>query len=170
MKQKITPFLWFDKDAKEAMEFYVDTFNNSPEKKSESKIVTTKYYPSGITEGPMAGMDGKVLTGVFTLEGQTFMCLDGGPLFKPNESTSFLVECENQAEIDHFWNAITKNGGEESQCGWCKDRWGFSWQIVPPMEQFLNGPDTEGNARATQAMLQMKKIDIKKLEDAYNGS
>lgn len=168
--KKITPFLWFDKNAKEAIEFYVATFNSSPGKKTESKVVTIKYYPPGITEGPMAGMDGRVLTGVFMLEGETFMALDGGPLFKPNESVSFLVDCTTQEEIDHFWDAFTQNGGQESECGWCKDKWGFSWQICPPMEQFLNGQDNEGNARALQAMLQMKKIEIVKLEQAYKGS
>jgi predicted 3-demethylubiquinone-9 3-methyltransferase (glyoxalase superfamily) len=166
--QKITPFLWFDKDAKEAIDFYVATFNTSPGKKSESEVVKIKYYPPGITEGPMAGMDGKVLTGVFTLEGQTFMCLDGGPLFKPNESMSFLIECKTQEEIDHYWNAFTKEG-QESQCGWCKDKWGFSWQVCPSMEQFFTSPDSEANGRAMQAMLAMKKIDIAKLQEAFDN-
>ncbi len=167
--QKITPFLWFDKDAEEAMNLYVSVFNGNPAKKSNSKVVTIKRYPEGFTEGPMAGMEGKVLTGVFELEGQKFMALDGGPIFKPNESMSFLVDCKTQEEIDYFWNILTKNGGQESQCGWLKDKFGFSWQIVPDMEQFLNGTDQAGNQRALQAMLKMVKIDIKTLEDAYNG-
>lgn len=172
--QKITPFLWFNNDAETAMNFYVDLFNSNPLRQSsdqatkkESRIVTIKRYPSGITEGPMAGMDGKVLTGVFELEGQTFMALDGGPLFKPNESVSFLVDCKTQEEIDHFWNAITKEG-MESECGWCKDKWGFSWQIAPDMGKWL-GENSEAGNRATQAMLGMKKIIISDLEKAYKG-
>lgn len=167
--QKITPFLWFDKDAEEAMNFYVDTFNNSPAKREESKILNIKYYPTGMTEEHMINMEGKVLTGVFLLEGQKFMALDGGPLFKPNESVSFLVDCADQAEVDYFWDTITKNGGTESECGWCKDKYGFSWQIAPNMAQYLATPDGEANNRAIQAMLKMKKIDIAKLEEAYNA-
>ncbi len=167
--QKITPFLWFDKDAEEAMNLYVSVFNGNPAKKSESKIVTIKRYPGGFTEGPMAGMEGKVLTGVFELEGQKFMALDGGPIFKPNESMSFLVDCKTQEEIDYFWNILTANGGQESKCGWLKDKFGFSWQIVPDMEQYLNGTDQAGNQRALQAMLKMVKIDLKTLENAYKG-
>lgn len=167
MIQRITPFLWFDKDAEVAMNFYVALFNGSPTKKQDSKIVKIKRYPSGYTEGPLAGMDGKVLTGVFELEGQKFMALDGGPIFKPNESVSFLVDCHTQEEIDYFWNAITAEGAE-SQCGWCKDKWGYSWQIVPPMDKWLGG-ESEGGRRATDAMMQMKKIDIAKLDEAYKG-
>lgn len=167
--QKITPFLWFDNNAEEAMNFYVDTFNNSPHKSEESKILNIKYYPTGINEEHMKNMEGKVLTGVFTLEGQKYMCLDGGPLFKPNESVSFLVDCADQSEVDYFWDTITKNGGMESECGWCKDKYGFSWQIAPNMAQYLATPDGEANNRAIQAMLKMKKIDIAKLEEAYNN-
>lgn len=159
--------MWFDKDAEEAIHFYVSLFNGNPTKKSESKIITMKKYPSGYTEGPMAGMAGKVLTGVFELEGQTFMALDGGPIFKPNESVSFLVDCATQEEIDYFWNAITKEGAE-NPCGWCKDKWGYSWQIVPPMEKWLGG-ESEGGRRATEAMLKMKKIIIADLDKAFKG-
>ncbi len=166
-KQKITPFLWFDNECEIAMNFYVNLFNGNPAKKQESKIVTIKRYPSGYTEGPLAGMEGKVLTGVFELEGQTFMALDGGPLFKPNESVSFLVDCDTQEEIDHFWNAITKDG-VESQCGWCKDKWGFSWQIAPDMANFF-GDESEGSKRAIKAMLGMKKIIIADLDKACKG-
>mgnify|MGYP003554064209 FL=1 len=165
--QKITPFLWFDKDCKEAMNFYIDLFNSNPAKKTESKIKTIKLYPEGMEDEHMKGMEGKVLTGVFELEGQTFMGLDGGPLFKPNESVSFLVECKTQEEVDHFWNSITKDG-MESECGWCKDKWGFSWQIAPDMGKWL-GDNSEGGKRATQAMLGMKKIIIADLEKAYQG-
>lgn len=167
--QKITPFLWFDNNAEEAINFYVSTFNNSPNKSGESKILEIKRYPTGMTEEHMINMEGKVLTGVFMLEGQKFMCLDGGPLFKPNESVSFLVDCANQAEVDYFWDTITQNGGMESECGWCKDKYGFSWQIAPNMAQFLNTPDGEANNRAIAAMLKMKKIAIAKLEEAYNN-
>lgn len=168
-KQKITPFLWFDKNAEEAINFYVDVFNNAPHSNKNSKVVTIKRYPEGQDIGPMKDMAGKVLTGVFELNAQTFMALDGGPLFKFNESVSLLVDCQDQDEIDYFWETFTKDGGEESQCGWLKDKYGFSWQIVPPMEQFLNGPDNEGSARAMQAMLSMKKIVIADLEKAYKG-
>lgn len=169
LMQKITPFLWFDRNCEEAVNFYVSLFNGNPaDSTSESKIVSIKRYPSGITEGPMAGFDGQVLTAVFMLNGQTFMALDGGPLFKPNESVSFLVNCKDQEEIDYFWNAITKEGAE-SQCGWCKDKYGFSWQIVPNMGEWMNGSDAVKSARAMQAMMPMKKIIIADLEKAYNG-
>ncbi len=167
--QKITPFLWFDKEAEEAVNYYVSVFNGNPEKKSESKIVTIKRYPDGPLEEPMKGMEGKVLTAVFELDGQTFMALDGGPLFKPNESVSFLVDCKNQEEIDHFWNKLTTDGGQESQCGWLKDKYGFSWQIAPPMEKWLAGPDVEASKRALNVMLGMKKIIMADLEKAYDG-
>ena len=160
--QKITPFLWFDRNCEEAMNFYVSVFK-------DAKIHSIKRYPESGLEGPMKGFEGKVLTGVFELFGQKFMALDGGPIFQPNESVSFLVECKDQKEIDYYWDALTANGGQESQCGWLKDKYGFSWQIVPPMEQFLNGPDSEGSRRATRAMLGMNKIVIADLEKAYKG-
>src|SRR5258708_4504014 len=122
--QKITPFLWFADKAEEAMNFYVKLFSESPASKGESKIVTIKKYPDNVDDEHMKGMSGKVLTGVFKLGGQEFMALDGGPLFIPNESVSFLVDCANQEEIDYFWNNMTKNGGQESQCGWLKDKYG----------------------------------------------
>lgn len=165
--QKITSFLWFDNECEIAMNFYVSLFNGNPAKKSESKIVKIKKYPEGMTEEHMKGMEGKVLTGVFTLEGQQFMALDGGPIFKPNESMSFLVDCHTQEEIDYFWDAITREG-IESQCGWCKDKWGFSWQIAPDMGKWL-GDNSESGKRATQAMLGMKKIIIADLDTAYKG-
>lgn len=164
--QKITPFLWFDKDTEEAINFYVSVFNGNPNKKLESKVISIKRYPDGPLEGPMKGFEGKVLTGVFELEGQRYMALDGGPIFTPNESFSLLVDCQDQKEIDYFWNAFTMDGGQESQCGWLKDKYGFSWQIVPPMEQFLSSPDAEKSKRAMSAMLKMKKIVIADLENA----
>lgn len=158
--------LWFDKDCEEAMNFYVDTVNGSPSESKDAKIVTIKKYPEGMQEEHMKGMEGKVLTGVFELFGERFMALDGGPLFKPNESVSFMIECQNQEEIDYYWDKFTSNGGEESQCGWCKDKWGFSWQITPMMEKFLNSGDSEKDKRAMQAMFGMKKIIISDLENA----
>jgi predicted 3-demethylubiquinone-9 3-methyltransferase (glyoxalase superfamily) len=166
--KKITPFLWFDKDAEEAMNYYVSVFNGNPKKKMDSKVITIKRYPEGPLEGPMKGFEGKVLTGVVELEGQQFMALDGGPYFKFSEAVSLLVDCQTQEEIDYFWDAFTKDG-QESQCGWLKDKYGFSWQIVPPMNEWLAGPDSEKSKKAMHAMLQMKKIIIKDLEDAYNG-
>lgn len=174
MTQKITPFFWFDRNCEEAMNFYVSVFASNPAPsgpRGESKIVSIKRYPEDITEGPMAGFDGKVLTGVFLLGGQQFMALDGGPLFQPSLATSMLVECETQEEIDHFWGKLTEGGDPSAQqCGWLKDKYGFSWQIVPDMAKWLAGPDTAGSARATQAMLKMKKIIIADLENAYAGA
>lgn len=168
--QKITPFLWFDKNCEEAVNYYVSVFNNNPHsnKTGESKVVTIKRYPPGITEGPMAGFDGKVLTAVFLLNGQQFMALDGGPIFKFSESVSLLVDCKDQQEIDYFWNTFTQDGGQESQCGWLKDKFGFSWQIVPDMEKYMNNPDQVKAGKAMQALMQMKKIEIAKLEEALS--
>lgn len=167
--QKITPFLWFDKNTEEAMNFYVDIFNGNHARKSESKIISIKRYPKGITEGPMAGFDGKVLTAVFNLEDEKFMALDGGPIFNFNVGISFLIDCKDQDEIDYFWDKLTSGGDPKSQqCGWLKDKFGLSWQVVPDMSKWLSGPDSAGSMRATQAMLKMKKIIIKDLEKAYN--
>jgi predicted 3-demethylubiquinone-9 3-methyltransferase (glyoxalase superfamily) len=167
--QKITPFLWFDRNCEEAINFYVSVFEGAPDKKGESKVENIKYYPAGITEGPMAGFDGKILTAVFKLAGQTFMALDGGSYFKPSGAVSFLVECDTQEEIDHYWSKLTEGGDPNAQqCGWLKDKYGFSWQIVPDMSRWMNDKDKERSDRAMQAMLQMKKIDIATLEEAYN--
>jgi predicted 3-demethylubiquinone-9 3-methyltransferase (glyoxalase superfamily) len=157
--QKITTSLWFDKNAEEAMNFYVEVFNNSPNKKSESKIEIIKRYPEGFTEGPMAGMSGKVLTGIFELDGQRYMCLDGGPIFKFNEAVSLMISCRDQEEVDYFWGKLSAVK-ESEQCGWCKDKFGLSWQVVPHnMGELLK------NDKAMQAMLKMKKINIKELEE-----
>jgi predicted 3-demethylubiquinone-9 3-methyltransferase (glyoxalase superfamily) len=157
---KITPSLWFDKNAEEAMEFYVSVFNGSPNKKDSAKIISIKRYPEGVKEGPMANMGGKVLTGIFELEGQRFICLDGGPIFKFNESVSFMVSCKDQDEIDYFWEKMSAVA-ESEQCGWLKDKFGLSWQIIPENMGELLKTD-----KALQAMLKMHKIDIKKLEEA----
>src|SRR5882724_3819018 len=124
--QKITPFLWFVDKAEEAMNYYVSIFNGNPAKKSDSKVVSIKRYPEGIKEGPMAGFDGKILTAVFELEGQQFMCLDGGSVFKPTGAMSLLVDCKTQAEIDYFWDKLTAGGDPAAQqCGWLMDKFGF---------------------------------------------
>jgi predicted 3-demethylubiquinone-9 3-methyltransferase (glyoxalase superfamily) len=162
LKQKITPFLWFDKQAKEAMEFYTSIFK-------DGKIISIQYYPEGIEAEHMKGMEGKVLTGIFEIGGQQFMALDGGPIFKFNESVSFYVECDGQEEVDYFWEKLSAVPQSE-QCGWLKDKFGLSWQIVPKqMGALLSSPDKEKSGRAIQAMLQMKKIDLKKLQEAYDG-
>jgi predicted 3-demethylubiquinone-9 3-methyltransferase (glyoxalase superfamily) len=161
MQQKIVTFLWFDKQAEEAMKYYIDVFKGSPAKdSSDSEIINIQRYPEGYSEGPMANMQGKVLTGVFKLAGQKFMCLDGGPIFKFNEAMSLYVECQDQAEIDYFWDKLSldPSGG---QCGWTKDKFGVSWQIIPKnMGELLK------TKSAIDAMLKMKKINIADLEAA----
>lgn len=131
--------------------------------------MSIKRYPEGPLEGPMKGMEGKVLTAVFELEGQTFMALDGGPFFKPSGAVSLYVECETQAEVDHYWENLTAGGDPTAQqCGWLKDKYGFSWQIIPKaLPQLLNDPDKAKADRVLQAMLHMKKIDIAALQHAY---
>jgi predicted 3-demethylubiquinone-9 3-methyltransferase (glyoxalase superfamily) len=165
--QKITTFLWFDRQTEEAMNYYVSVFNGNPGKKTESKVISIRRYPDGPLEGPMKGFEGMVLTGLFELEGQQFMALDGGPIFKFSESVSLLIDCKNQEEIDYFWNKFVDDGGQESQCGWLKDKYGFSWQIVPSMEGFM--AEIEGSNRAMAELMKMKKIVIADLKKAYNG-
>ena len=153
--QKITPFLWFNDQAEEAMNFYTSIFKNS-------KIGSVSRYGEG---GP--GPQGSVMTATFELDGQEFMALNGGPLFTFTEAISFFVNCETQAEVDELWEKLTE-GGEESQCGWLKDKFGLSWQIVPSvLGELLNDPDAEKAGRVMNAMLQMKKIDIAGLRAAY---
>lgn len=160
--QKITPSLWFDNNAEEAMNFYTKVFKNS-------KIVSIQYYPEGIVDGPMAGMEGKVLHGVFELNGLRFICLDGGPTFKFNESVSFYVECQDQEEVDYLWNELSA-APESEQCGWLKDKFGMSWQIIPKrMGELMSDRDREKTGRVMEAMLKMKKIDVAELERAYEG-
>lgn len=151
--KKIIPFLWFDTQAEEAMNFYVSLFRNS-------KVL-------GISRGP----DGRAFTVSFELDGQEFMGLNAGPQFKFNEAVSMYVNCEDQAEVDYFWNALTADGGEESMCGWLKDKFGLSWQIVPKqLGELMGGPDPEKSGRVMQAMLQMKKIIVADLQKAYEGT
>ena len=150
--KKITPFLWFDTQAEEAMNFYTSIFQNS-------KVL-------GVTPGP----NGRATSVNFELEGQEFIGLNAGPQFKFNESISFLVDCKTQAEVDELWEKLTANGGEESMCGWLKDKYGLSWQIIPTaLNEMLSDADPEKAGRVMQAMLKMNKIDIQGLQRAYDG-
>ena len=153
------------------MNFYVSIFKGNPAKKSESKIESIIRYPSDMQVGPDPGMAGKVLTAVFVLEGQRFMALDGGPIFKPTSAMSLYVECQNQEEVDYFWEKLSEGGDPKAQeCGWLMDKFGFSWQVIPSdMGKYLGGPDRARANKATAAMLKMKKIIIADLEKAYNS-
>ena len=152
--QKIIPFFWFDNQAEESANFYIDIFKNS-------RINNISRYGEA---GP--GPKGSVMTVSFELEGQEFTGLNGGPQFKFTEAISFYVKCKSQDEVDYFWERLTE-GGEEQPCGWLKDRFGVSWQIVPTvLVDMLDDPDPEKSKRVTEAMLKMKKIDIKVLEEA----
>ncbi len=161
--QKITPFLWFENNnAEEAINFYTSVFKNS-------KIVQIQYYPDSSDDPNLNNMKGKVLTGVFELEGQKFMALDGGPVFKFTGAISFFVDCDSQEEVDYLWEKLSANPDAE-QCGWLQDKYGISWQIIPKqLMQLLSDPDKEKAGRATNAMMQMKKIDIAGLQKAFDG-
>lgn len=166
---KISPFLWFDKECEEAINYYVSVFNEAPHSSKNSQVVSILRYPEGEQVGPMEGMGGKVLTGVFELAGQRFMALDGGPIFTFTEAMSLYVECADQEEVDFFWSKLSASQ-ENEQCGWCKDKYGVSWQIIPKrMGELMSDADPEKAGRVTQCMLQMKKIVIADLEKAYNG-
>lgn len=166
--QKIVPSLWFDRDTQEAIEFYISVFNGSPGKREASRIVSITRYEKDMEVPNAAEMEGKVLTAIFELDGQRFMALDGGPIFKFTEAISFYVECEDQAEVDHFWNALSAVP-EAEVCGWLKDRWGLSWQIVPErLGELVSSPDKAKSRAALNAMLKMKKLVIADLERAYD--
>jgi len=153
--QKITPYLWFDDQAEEAMNFYVSIFKNS-------KVLSVARYGDA---GP--GPKGMIMTARFQLEGQEFIALNGGPQFKFTEAISFLVNCETQEEVDYFWEKLSK-GGERSRCGWLKDKFGLSWQIVPTvLGEMLQDKNAERSQSVMKAMLQMDKIDIQGLKRAY---
>jgi len=146
LKQKISPFLWFDNQASEAATFYCSLFNNSKVTQDTPMVVT------------------------FELEGQKFLALNGGPQFKFTEALSLFVDCEDQKEVDHFWYKLIADGGEESMCGWLKDKYGLSWQIIPRTLMELMGDKDRAKAqRVMQAMMSMRKIDVQQLKDAYNG-
>ncbi len=155
---KITPFLWFDKQAEEAANHYISIFKNS-------KIVNVARYGDG---GP--GPKGSVMTIAFQLDGQDFVALNGGPQFKFDEAISFVVNCETQQEIDDYWSKLLAGGGRPSQCGWLKDKFGLSWQIVPTaLGKLLQDKDPQKSRRVMEAMLQMQKIDIARLKQAHEG-
>ena len=152
--QRITPFLWFDNQAEEAAKFYTSIFKNSKVKS------VTRYGDAG------PGPKGSVMTVAFELEGQEFVALNGGPQFKFTEATSFVVNCETQAEVDEFWEKLSK-GGQEVECGWLKDKYGLSWQVTPTiLPELLQSQDPEKSQRVMKAMMQMKKIDIARLKEA----
>jgi len=167
--QKIAPFLWFDKQAEEAMRFYVSVFSGAPGKNSDSRIISISRYPNGPLDGPMKGMEGKVINGTFELAGQRFMALDGGPMFKFTEALSLFLDCASQEEVDYFWEKLSAVP-EAEQCGWLKDKYGLSWQIIPSIiGELMSDPDPEKSGRVMQAILQMKKIDVAGLKRAYEG-
>src|SRR5712692_8504650 len=154
--QKITPFLWFDNQAEEAMNFYVSIFKNS-------KVVKVTRY-GGAGPGPK----GTVMSATFQLEGQTFYALNGGPLFSFTPAISLFVNCETQQEVDELWEKLSA-GGKKERCGWLKDKYGLSWQIIPSiLGKLLDDKDADKAKRVMQAMLQMDKIDIKGLQQAYD--
>jgi predicted 3-demethylubiquinone-9 3-methyltransferase (glyoxalase superfamily) len=154
--QKITPFLWFDGRVEEAVNFYTSVFKNS-------EVVNMTRLPA---DAP--GHTGKVMVATINLNGIEFMLLDGGPMFKFTEAISFFVHCEDQEEVDHFWNKLTTGGGQESQCGWLKDKYGVSWQIIPnALGELMGDPNRVKAGNVMKAMLQMKKIDVAGLQAAY---
>lgn len=153
--QRITPFLWFDDQAEEAMNFYVSIFKNS-------KVLSVNRYGDG---GP--GPKGSVMTANFELDGQVFTALNGGPMYKFSPAISFVVHCETQAEVDYYWEKLSE-GGKENQCAWLDDKFGVSWQIVPDaLMEFLSDPDPMKVGRVMQAMMQMRKIDIETLRQTH---
>ena len=154
MTQQITPFLWFDDNADEAVNFYLSIFKDS------RLLDATRYGEAG------PGPKGTIMTATFELNGQQFIALNGGPRFKFTEAVSFVVKCETQEEIDYYWDKLL-DGGEPQRCGWLKDRFGLSWQIVPAqLSELFGGNDPQ---RVMQAMMQMVKFDLAKLKEAYNG-
>ncbi len=156
--QKITTYLWFDGRAEEAAEFYASLF-------ADSKITSVQRWGAG-----GAYPEGTAMMVEFQLAGQRFLALNGGPQFPFTEAVSLFVSCEDQDEVDTLWSKLTADGGEESQCGWLKDKYGLSWQIIPTaLPDLIGGPDQAGAQRAMQAMLGMRKIDVPALEAAYRG-
>ena len=156
---KLVANLWFDKEAEEAAEFYVKIFPNS---RIDRVSPAASDFPGG--------KKGDILTVDFTLDGQPFTGLNGGPEFTFDEAISFVIDCADQAEVDHYWEALTEGGGEPGPCGWLKDRYGLSWQVVPHrLEEMINGSDRDGAERAMEALLKMGKLDVAELEAAFEG-
>lgn len=165
---KIVPCLWFDTDTEEAIDFYISVFNGSPHKRSESRILTIQRYEEGMQVPGADTMQGKILTAIFELDGQRFLALDGGPAFSFSEAVSFYVECEDQEEVDYFWDALSAVPEAEA-CGWLKDRFGLSWQIVPrQLDEMSSSPDRPRALAVINAMLSMKKLIIADLQKAYD--
>ena len=156
---KIAPCLWFDGQAEEAATFYTEIFPNSRIDKISRSPADNPSTPAGA-----------VLTVDFSLDGSRFIALNGGPGFHFSEAISFSIDCEDQAEVDRYWDALIDGGGEPSQCGWLKDRFGLSWQVVPrQLNEMFESPDREAAKRAMEAMLEMQKLDVAKLREAYEG-
>ena len=167
--QKIMTCLWFNMNAEEALQFYVSVFNGSPAKRHESKIISLDRFPDMPKDSPAAGLTGKVAQGIVELEGQRLMGFDGGPMFTFNEAASIYVQCETQEEVDYLWEKLSAVPESEA-CGWLKDKFGVSWQIVPrALNELMSGPDAEKTERVMQAMLAMKKLDIAALRRAHDG-
>lgn len=166
--QKLVPSLWFDQETEEAVNFYISLFNGSPHRRADSRIISITRYEKGMEVPGGEEMEGKVLTAIFELQGQRFMALDGGPIFKFTEAVSFYVECEDQDEVDYFWNRLSAVPEAEA-CGWLKDRFGLSWQIIPKqMGDLLGSPNRKKALAATNVMLKMKKIVIADLQKAFD--
>lgn len=161
--QKITPFLWFDDNAEEAVNFYTSIFN-------DSKIISVARYDEA--GAAVSGRQkGSVMTAAFKLNGQEFIALNGGPAFKFTEAISFVVNCESQKEVDYYWDKLTSDGGQESMCGWLKDKYGVSWQIVPAkLFELLSSKEPGKSQRVIQKVLGMKKLNIAEMEKAYTGN
>ena len=160
MSKELITCLWFDGKAREAALFYTSIF---PESHLEDNWISPTDTPGN--------KQGEEIVVNFKIFGQNFIGLNGGPQFPHSEAISFQIPCKDQEEIDKYWNLLTKDGGEESQCGWCKDKFGISWQVTSPeMMKYLGGPDPEGAQRATKAMLEMKKINLSKMKSAYEDA
>lgn len=155
--QKIKTYLWFDNNAEEAVNYYISIFK-------QGKVESATRWPKGHPQ------EGQLLVMEFSLFGQQYVALNGGPQFKFNEAISLMVICEDQAEVDHYWTNLTSNGGEESMCGWLKDRFGLSWQITPKqLMAAISDKDQAKAGRAMEAMMKMKKIDVRKIQEAFDG-
>lgn len=156
--QKITPFLWFDNNLEEAVSFYKNIF-------PQFKVISQSRMPD---LGP--NQPGGMVMAEFEIFGQPFKAINGGPYFKFTEAVSFFIECKDQAEVDHYWDTLVQDGGEHSQCGWLKDKFGVSWQVVPTaLGELMGDPDPAKAQRVSQAMMSMTKLDISKLEEAHRG-